>query len=549
MKNPFYLLILPTIVVFSLNALSLTAESQTKGGINQETPQKKRVLSEASTYDAQKNPKLKKHNKQNSIHGPNVDKRKTIEIYVDNQSVFSCDSNFGSPESPLRSITAAVRKAAREVADGEVLIRIFPGTYRETILVPPYRGGGRIILQGEDAERCILSGGDLLPFWEAVRSTPSGQTIYSHKNILSEEEHTEIFFVGKTPQLKTNNTELQTGEFSFQNGKIYWLPPKELDWRYAEVVAPNRPLPLEGEISALMMIYGEDVHVKSLTLQHCARADAVVAAIGSKNVTFENLRFFSNLAPAFLIKGNRNLPQDCRASFKNIRIYGHEQPFIQVRDSQLVMQDCVLHQQEDISIPQNQKQARTVFVHALGDGRSSIKQCLFSGTQPGVWIDFCSNDFVGILENTFLQPDGTARIVLSNQKQIDLRGNVFLSPSGFTNALTMFELTTILDGFRASVERNSFQTEIVFFLKKPAQTFQQTQYPSPSQKIRWNVSENCFAPQTKPPRVYVDSALRESIWIKLQESIQNQLQNSKQCDPQQFTNVTASAKQKLLLPE
>ena len=99
------------------------------------------------------------------------------------------DSNAGSVKAPLKTIGAALSKAAPRLAKGEAMkISVRPGVYREvTVEINGAKMGGKarptpLIIEGTDKATVMISGATLYPIatWKAVRDSTGKIDYYEH---------------------------------------------------------------------------------------------------------------------------------------------------------------------------------------------------------------------------------------------------------------------------------------------------------------------------------------------------------------------------------
>jgi len=485
--------------------------------------------------------------KTESANSTNLGRAEKIEIWVDNQSLHASDRNIGSSESPLRTITAAVRKAIREVGAGEAIIRVFPGIYRESVFVPNFVGGGKITIRGESAENTIISGGDLLAYWRECGTSPDGATLFSHDDIFPEQEKTGIFYVGKSRQTKTLADWPNPGEWLIRDGLLIWRPPTALDWKHAEIVAPVRPYPTENEITALFLISAGRLELESLTLNYSARAHAVVAVDGASEVTFRNLRLSSNLAPGFAVIGKSAGNKKCRILLDHVRIFGSsEDCFLSARNAEIILQDCVMDQSEGISNTSQNNKVPEPLIKISGDGALSISRTLFASSQKLARFDFASTDQIVLRSNTYLNSGGSIQFVFSHGN-VTVEENFFLSDDQQAVGITIFEVNTPEIGFFPVLRGNTFQSHV--FLHSAGGLFSQADvHPLPDSVFGgWRLEDNCLAEKCELEVVQTNPSIPAPGIHKPQQLQAKLLVNATKCDPERILQAVVSAREKLRL--
>jgi hypothetical protein len=534
------------ILFFQSESALFAAEKQPGGGRLQKTEQKTQESQPAAKrVQNDRQPKKSHVIKDSPPEEPNYTTEK-IELWVDNQSLHASDRNIGSPESPFRSITAAVRKAAREVGAGEALIRVFPGIYRETVQVPKYEGGGRIILRGEDAEHTIISGGELLSYWVTKHSTPEGGSVFAHENVFPDKGEPDVFYVGSTRQKKASATFPGTGEFVIQEEEIFWMPPKSLDWRHAEISAPVRPYPESGGVSALVLISGANVHLESLTIKHCAKADAVVAINGAEDVALKNLRLTCNEAPGVLVVGSLSGNKTNRVLVEDVKVFATQTPFLRVGDADLKIKNSVMEEVAEFSDTDEESVARNPLILTTGQTAVHISNCLLSAKRPGVFLDISSERETTFHGNSFLQPVGLARFAFSSDK-FSLIENFFLSGEQGGRTLTVIEMNSGSNLRNATFSGNSFQSNLaILFSDQPKEI---TSAPATNVRKRtpWKVDKNCLAEGANHRVICGKRSFSDLYKLSAEAELIAKFQQWAVCDPAQISQVAADAREKLRL--
>jgi len=95
-------------------------------------------------------------------------------FHVDNQNPAASDSNPGTAALPLSSIGRAADLALAVNAGGaRVTVLIHPGTYRETVSLPPAGTPAAMAFQATDAGKTVISGSDLWTGWQRVGTSAS----------------------------------------------------------------------------------------------------------------------------------------------------------------------------------------------------------------------------------------------------------------------------------------------------------------------------------------------------------------------------------------
>jgi hypothetical protein len=111
------------------------------------------------------------------ISGSSSDIAETI--HVDSSHDLASDSNRGTSESPLESVSEAVRRAD-ELNEAGLSTEVFihSGVYRETVELPPNTKGtdSPITIRGDPKGEVVISGSDLWDEW-----TPAGGGLFRHE--------------------------------------------------------------------------------------------------------------------------------------------------------------------------------------------------------------------------------------------------------------------------------------------------------------------------------------------------------------------------------
>lgn len=186
---------------------------------------------------------------------------------VDNQHPAAADTNPGTREAPLRTISAA---ASRAVAGDEVLVR--PGLYRERVTLTNSGAPGKpIVFRSAEPRKAVISGSDVVTDWQAaspgvwVRDVPH---VSINKHALPHKEKGgEWVYVNGVPMHYAETLErLIPGTFhiDFEKKKLFLAPeegatPNNAVVEYAHrqgLIHPDHPL--------------DDIHIVGFTVIHNA---------------------------------------------------------------------------------------------------------------------------------------------------------------------------------------------------------------------------------------------------------------------------------------
>ncbi len=182
---------------------------------------------------------------------------------VDNQHPAAADTNAGTREAPLRTISAA---AARAEAGDTVLVR--PGIYRESVTLTRSGEAGRpIVFMSEEPRMAIVSGADVLSEPKA-----EGLGVYSYpitrplRSTYRGGDPQWVYLEGLPLERAETRDRLIPGTFhqDAEGLRVYVALPEgvevttaNLEYAFREgLFFPEKPL--------------DDIHIKGFTLQHNA---------------------------------------------------------------------------------------------------------------------------------------------------------------------------------------------------------------------------------------------------------------------------------------
>ena len=189
------------------------------------------------------------------------------ELYVNPQRPEASDTNAGTREEPLRTISAA----AKRVQAGDTVV-VAAGVYREAVTLTRSGEAGRpIVFRSEVPRGAVICGSDVLTEWEAA-----GQGVWmarvpvirENKNALphSERGGEWVFINGSPLQYSEPGQTQMPGTFRLDHaaGKLFVAPEEGVSIREATVEYalreglfwPDKPL--------------DDIHLIGFTLRHTA---------------------------------------------------------------------------------------------------------------------------------------------------------------------------------------------------------------------------------------------------------------------------------------
>lgn len=190
------------------------------------------------------------------------------DYHVDVQNAAAADTNPGTPEAPLRTISAAAALAAA----GDT-VRVHPGLYRESVTLTRSGESGRpIVFRSEVPRGAVLCGSDVVSGWQpagpGVWVTDVPGLLPENKYALPHAERGgEWVFVDGSPLLYSEAGQRQMpGTFRLDRAakKLYVAPEDgtvldkvTVEYAHREgLFWPDRPL--------------DDIHIVGFTLRHAA---------------------------------------------------------------------------------------------------------------------------------------------------------------------------------------------------------------------------------------------------------------------------------------
>jgi hypothetical protein len=184
-------------------------------------------------------------------------------FFVDNQSPQAADTNQGTREAPLKTVSAA---AARAVAGDEVIVR--PGIYRESVTLTNSGAPGHpIVFRSETSRAAVISGASVVTNWQAEGPGVVSFPIPPTRRVNELGGNPEWVYLDGLPLERANTRDrIIPGTFH-----------QDLDGRRVTVALP------EGrDVTAVTLEYAcrdglffpdkplDDIHIQGFTLQHNA---------------------------------------------------------------------------------------------------------------------------------------------------------------------------------------------------------------------------------------------------------------------------------------
>lgn len=233
----------------------------------------------------------------------NVVENQTTYLYVDANS--GSDSNAGAPSSPLKTIQAAINKAATLNQQGVgVKVVVNPGVYRETVNIGNNKSTtATLTVQAAVAGTAILSGSNVVTGWSQQNATtwqvpfsdtagfcpiPSGWPS-TYAPII---QRSEMVFVNGTPltQVLAFN-DMKPGTFYFSDAYqlLHIAPPAGTNMATALVEVAARP-------TTLKVSGRSNVVLRGLVFRHAANCmNSAGASIGSSsNILIDSVQALWN---------------------------------------------------------------------------------------------------------------------------------------------------------------------------------------------------------------------------------------------------------------
>ena len=188
-------------------------------------------------------------------------------FFVDSCNPSAADTNPGTREAPLKTISAA---AAKAVAGDTVIVR--PGTYRESVkLANSGEKDNPIIFRSEEPRKAILCGSDIITKWRA--DTPGVWTAEIPKPLVNKyaSPHKErggqwVYMNGSPLQYADTRELIRPGTFhiDFDAARLHVAPEEGQDISSITVEYAHR----EGLFWPERQL--DDIHIIGFTLRHNA---------------------------------------------------------------------------------------------------------------------------------------------------------------------------------------------------------------------------------------------------------------------------------------
>jgi hypothetical protein len=227
----------------------------------------------------------------------------TQYVYVDASK--GSDSNNGSQTSPLRTVTAAAKRAiANNQKNLGTRVIINPGVYREAVFVGRVTGmtSAPMTFQAAQTGTAVISGSDV---WTGWQSDTSNGALYRHfwpyawracavpagwpAGIAQITLRREMIFVNGKPMVQVlSRSHMKAGTFAVDEGNstVYVWPPSGTNMSTAKVEVSVRP--------TIMQIQGrKNVVVRGLAFEHanpCINQNAF-NVYSSSDILFEGTHF------------------------------------------------------------------------------------------------------------------------------------------------------------------------------------------------------------------------------------------------------------------
>jgi hypothetical protein len=203
-----------------------------------------------------------------------ITENQSTKLYVTTSGI---DSSAGTQTAPLKTIQAAVTKAAGLISKGTgVKIEVGPGTYRESVVIGSSTSSAVLTLEGTTTGGAIISGSDVLTGWsqsgsiyahswtaQAACSIPSG---WPAASILPIVQRTEQFFVNGRPLTQVlSYGDLKAGTFYVNSASsvVNIFPPAGTNMATAVIEGANRA-------STLSVNSHNNLVLRGLVLQNAA---------------------------------------------------------------------------------------------------------------------------------------------------------------------------------------------------------------------------------------------------------------------------------------
>lgn len=543
--NFLALMMLASIQVQELNAQRLPANRQSKSLPN---PTTKPESAPKQTQQPRHTPK------------PFADENAQFEFWVDMQNPAASDQNFGTQEAPFRSILAAVRTAMRELANDTAIINIQPGIYRETILIPPHKGEGTLILRGLDVHRVVISGADLMTEWEpAPEICPE---CYTHINLIPDNRAPPAFYVGKTPQFfQKGKIVPDIGHFTLRDGKILWHADPKITWRRIDISLPTRPYSEEGS-EALLSIPAAKVSLKNLTIMHTTSQSSVISVGPTSHLDMHNVHIVENHSLAIRALAHngsssstpRILIEHCHLSDNSAGTFRISGTDLTIRQSTIVAesQRADTHYSAPVIVADHSSRVQIINSLIALYGQTTLldisstlntvlrNNIIYLGDQRSQ-IVFNGPGRIGIHANTFLAEDDSLLIFTINRADHPLWLMKSLGPQGIAARQHPASL---------ALSANSFQSNILFVLLDSPLVFPpEPPQPTVSSPVgeHWIFTGNCLAPGLTARLTRTNRSIHQNDADQNLAGFVEQLFSTPACPPQPLEQLRQRTKEKLRL--
>ena len=244
---------------------------------------------------------------------------KATVLEVDSNSASASDTNVGTADRPLKSISAAARK----VKAGDKVV-IHGGDYRETIVITTSGTEQEpIIFEAAPGARPVIKGSEIVNDWKretdsiwraqlpqmpprsldskepSFWNTDDVRMVFTEDGVLLEAQH-----LGRVDK----RDDLQPGTF------FYNIADSSLFLQMEKGTDPNR-LRIEATRRAMWMhVWGSNVIIRGLDIRHCGNSGAMRGPgcfLRGDNVLMENCRITWSDDLAVLFAGNRDRLNRC----------------------------------------------------------------------------------------------------------------------------------------------------------------------------------------------------------------------------------------------